>query len=63
MMREPNHATRYDAIETSLWNLANSIREVSSSDEEAFAVLEWMIAEGRISVCSVCATAQLPTAV
>jgi hypothetical protein len=61
-MRKPNPATRYDTIETTLWNLAKSIREVSSCDEEAFAVLDWMIAEGRISVCSVCATAQLPTA-
>jgi hypothetical protein len=58
-MRAPDHATHYDTIETTLWNLAKAIREVSSSDEEAFAVLEWMIAEGRISVC---ATAQVPTA-
>ena len=58
-MRNPNPATRY---ETTLWDLAKSIREVSSSDGEVFAVLEWMIAEGRISVCSVCATALLPTA-
>lgn len=60
-MRKPNPATatRYDTIETTVWDLAKSIREVSSSDEEAFAVLEWMIAEGEISVC---ATAQLATA-
>jgi hypothetical protein len=47
------------AIETTLWELADAIQEVSSSDEEAFAVLEWMIAEGRISVC---ATSQPATA-
>jgi hypothetical protein len=47
------------AIETTLWELAHAIREASNSDEEAFAVLEWMIAEGRISVC---ATSQRATA-
>lgn len=48
-MRQPNPVTHDDAIETTLWELANTIREVSRSDEEAFAVLECMIAEGRIS--------------
>jgi len=47
------------AIDTTLWELVEAIRKVSNSDEEAFAVLEWMIAEGRISVC---ATSQLATA-
>jgi hypothetical protein len=37
-------------IETTLWELANAIRDVSSSDDEAFAVLELMLAEDRISV-------------
>lgn len=58
-MRKQVHATDRAVIETTLWELANTIREVSSSDEEAFAVLEWMIAGGRISVS---ATVQLPTA-
>jgi hypothetical protein len=44
-------------IETTLWDLAHAIREVSSSDDEAFAVLERMIAEGRVAVCT-----PLPTA-
>jgi hypothetical protein len=38
------------AIETTLWELANTIRDLSSSDDEAFAVLESMLAGGRISV-------------
>jgi hypothetical protein len=46
-MRKRNNATE---IETTLWELANTIREVSSSDDEAFAVLEAMLEEGRISV-------------
>jgi hypothetical protein len=50
--------TDRDVIETTLWQLANVIREVSRSDEEAFAVLESMIAGGRISV----GATQLPTA-
>ena len=58
-MREQNHATDRAVIETTFWELANAIREVSSSDDEAFAVLESMIAGGRISVG---ATAQLPAA-
>ena len=37
-------------IATTLWDLAHAIRAVSRSDEEAFSVLEWMIAEGRISM-------------
>jgi hypothetical protein len=44
-------------IETTLWDLAHAIREVSSSDDEAFAVLEWLLAVGRIAV-----RAPLPTA-
>ena len=56
-MREP--VTRQATIDTTLWQLANAIREVSSSDEEAFAVLECMIAEGRISFQS---ATHLPTA-
>ncbi|HVN40810.1 MAG TPA: hypothetical protein VMW19_21815 [Myxococcota bacterium] len=47
------------ALETTLWELAHAIREASNSDEEAFAVLESMIAESRISVC---ASSQLATA-
>ena len=37
-------------IETTWWELAQTIRELSSSDEEAFAVLETMLTEGRISL-------------
>jgi len=58
-MRKQNDVTDRTVIETTLWELANAIREVSSSEEEAFAVLESMITGGRISVI---ATAQLPTA-
>jgi len=58
-MRSPNQTPRRDAIETTLWQLANAVRGVSSSDEEAFVVLETRIAERRIPVR---ATAQLPTA-
>jgi hypothetical protein len=60
-MRAPNQATalRHDRDDTLEPRQGHPL---SSSDEEAFAVLEWMIAEGRISVRSVCATAQLPTA-
>ena len=58
-MRKQSHATDRTVIETTLWEFANAIRDVSSSDEEAFAVLESMIAGGRISIT---ATAQLPTA-
>ncbi len=32
-------ATDGTVIETTLWELTNTIREVSSSDDEAFAVL------------------------
>jgi hypothetical protein len=39
-------------IETTLWDLAKAIREVSDSDDEAFAVLEAMLAAARIAVCS-----------
>lgn len=59
-MRKHNDATdRSRVIETTLWELTHTIREVSSSDEEAFAVLEWMIAQGRISVGGI---GHLPTA-
>ena len=37
-------------IGTTLWELANTIREVSSCDDEAFTVLKTMLAEGRTSV-------------
>lgn len=49
-MRERNRSTDSAGIETTLWELAKTIREVCSSDDEAFAVLEAMLAEGRISV-------------
>ena len=58
-MFERPRSTNGTAIETTLWELVQTIREVSNSDEEAFAVLEWMIAEGRISGC---AMSQLATA-
>ena len=58
-MRNPSPATRDDTIETTVGRLAYAIREVSSADEEAFAVLESRITRGRIPVR---ATAQLPTA-
>jgi hypothetical protein len=41
---------RGSVIETTLWELANAIREVSASDDEAFAVLEQMLAGDRISI-------------
>ena len=44
-------ADRVD-VKTTLWELANTIRDVSSNDAEAFAVLEMMLTEGRISVCA-----------
>ena len=37
-------------IETTLSELVNAIHEVTSCEDEAFAVLEAMLAEGRISV-------------
>jgi hypothetical protein len=51
-MRRRNESPRYDEIESTLWELTHTIRQVSSSDEEAFAVLEAMLAEGRISICT-----------
>ena len=39
-------------IQTTMSELADAIQEVASSDEEAFAVLEVMLVEGRISVRS-----------
>ena len=47
-----HEATDRRPIETTLWELANAIHEVSSSEDEAFAVLEAMLAEGRICVLS-----------
>ena len=47
-----HEATDRQPIETTLWELANAIHEVTSSEDEAFAVLEAMLAEGRISVLS-----------
>jgi hypothetical protein len=44
-------------IETTLWELAHAIREVSDSDDEAFAVLEAMLAADRIAICSTAALA------
>jgi hypothetical protein len=55
----PPRSTNGPAIETTLWELVQAIREVSNSDEEAFAVLKSMIAKGQISIC---ATSQLATA-
>ena len=37
-------------IETTLWELLNTIYDVASSEEEAVAVIEAIIAEGRISL-------------
>jgi hypothetical protein len=39
-------------MKTTLWELTNAIQEVTSSEDEAFAVLETMLAEDRISVLS-----------
>ena len=58
-MRRQDEANRHEAIDTTLWDLAHAIRAVSASEDEAFAVLAWMLAEGRISVS---AAAQLPAA-
>ncbi len=44
--------TTRQPIETTLWELANAINEVTASEDESFAVLEAMLAEGRISVLS-----------
>jgi hypothetical protein len=51
-VRERNRSGEPVEIETSLWELAKTIREVCSSDDEAFAVLETMLAEGRISIAA-----------
>lgn len=37
-------------IETTLWELVNTVRDLASSDDEAFDVLEAMLTESRISV-------------
>ena len=58
MHDERNERIGRTEIETTLWDLAYAIRAVSCSDEEAFAVLESMITEGRISIRA----AALPTA-
>jgi len=58
MYYERNDGTGRIEIETSLWDLAHAIRAVCRSDDEAFAVLESMIDEGRISIRA----AALPTA-
>jgi hypothetical protein len=47
-----HEATDRRPIETTLWELANAIHEVTSSEDEAFAVLEAMLNEDRISVLS-----------
>jgi hypothetical protein len=47
-----HETTDRQPIETTLWQLANAIHEVASSEDEAFAVLETMLAEDRISVLS-----------
>ena len=39
-----------EAIDTTLWELVCAIDEVTDSDDESFAVLESMLAGGRISV-------------
>ena len=51
-MEEPtmHEPTDRRPIETTLWELINAIHEVGSSQDEAFAVLEMILAEGRISV-------------
>ena len=41
-----------EVIETTLWELVTVIDEVTDSDDESFAVLESMLAGGRISVLS-----------
>jgi hypothetical protein len=47
-----HEATDSQPMKTTLWELANAIHEVTSSEDEAFAVLEAMLAEDRISVLS-----------
>ena len=47
-----HEAPNRESIETTLWELVNAIYEVTSSQDEASAVLEAMLAEGRISVLS-----------
>jgi len=37
-------------IETTLWDLVNAIRDLASSYDETFAVMEAMLTESRISV-------------
>ena len=41
-----------EVIETTLWQLVTTIDEVTDSDDESFAVLESMLAEGRVRVLS-----------
>jgi hypothetical protein len=47
-----HEATDRQPIESTLWELANAIHEVTSSEDESFAVLESMLGEGRLSVLS-----------
>jgi len=49
-MAKRHEAIEQRAIETTLWELANAIRDVTRCDDEAFAVLESMLAGGRISL-------------
>lgn len=44
--------TNQQPVETTLWELANAINEVTCSEDESFVVLGVMIADGRISVLS-----------
>lgn len=46
-MRESEHG---DCIETTFQELLAAIDDVAESDDEAFAVLERMLLEGRISL-------------
>ena len=39
-----------EVIETTLWRLVTAIDEVTDSDDESFAVLESMLANGRVRV-------------
>jgi hypothetical protein len=46
----PKRIVATESIETTLCELADTIRRVSASDSQAFAVLESMIAAGRTPV-------------
>jgi len=45
-------AANQQTIETTLSELVSAVHEVTNSEDEAFAVLDRMLAEGRISVLS-----------